>query len=124
MMPPFVVFPTNRIAHFVEVSLYLFYLAQQVNLINSDIAEIPESYILYNREYPWSSGSKSVLDWQWKTMELETGETKLVESIVEEPQFSWVDALLKAYSGEEGDVKAEQESEKKIDEPRLFTAQS
>ena len=33
MMPPFVVFPTNRIAHFVEVSLYLFYLAQQVNII-------------------------------------------------------------------------------------------
>ena len=32
MMPPFVVFPTNRIAHFVEVSLYLFYLAQQVKL--------------------------------------------------------------------------------------------
>lgn len=32
MMPPFVVFPTNRIAHFVEVSLYLFYLAQRVNL--------------------------------------------------------------------------------------------
>ena len=33
MMPPFVVFPTNRIAHFVEVSLYLFYLAQRVNYI-------------------------------------------------------------------------------------------
>ena len=33
MMPPFVVFPTNRIAHFVEVSLYLFYLAQRVNLV-------------------------------------------------------------------------------------------
>lgn len=33
MMPPFVVFPTNRIAHFVEVSLYLFYLAQRVKLI-------------------------------------------------------------------------------------------
>ena len=32
MMPPFVVFPTNRIAHFVEVSLYLFYLAQRVIL--------------------------------------------------------------------------------------------
>ena len=38
MMPPFVVFPTNRIAHFVEVSLYLFYLAQQVNL-ESDIKD-------------------------------------------------------------------------------------
>ena len=36
MMPPFVVFPTNRIAHFVEVSLYLFYLAQQVKLCEID----------------------------------------------------------------------------------------
>ena len=35
MMPPFIVFPTNRIAHFVEVSLYLFYLAQRVNLQHS-----------------------------------------------------------------------------------------
>ena len=35
MMPPFVVFPTNRIAHFVEVSLYLFYLAQRVKLSHS-----------------------------------------------------------------------------------------
>ena len=34
MMPPFVVFSTNRIAHFVEVSLYLFYLAQQVKLLD------------------------------------------------------------------------------------------
>ena len=31
MMPPFdFVCPTNKIAHFVEVSLYYFYLAQQV----------------------------------------------------------------------------------------------
>ena len=40
-MPPFVVFPTNRIAHFVEVSLYLFYLAQQVELLN--IAKVEEA---------------------------------------------------------------------------------
>ena len=33
MMPPFkIVFPTNRIAYFVEVSL-LFYLAQQVKFV-------------------------------------------------------------------------------------------
>lgn len=37
MMPPFVVFPTNRIAHFVEVSLYLFYLAQQVKFIKRSL---------------------------------------------------------------------------------------
>ena len=39
MMPPFVVFPTNRIAHFVEVSLYLFYLAQRVMLVCDYIVE-------------------------------------------------------------------------------------
>ena len=38
MMPPFIVFPTNRIAHFVEVSLYLFYLAQQVKLDKKKIS--------------------------------------------------------------------------------------
>ena len=37
MMPPFVVFPTNRIAHFVEVSLYLFYLVQQVKLTKKQV---------------------------------------------------------------------------------------
>ena len=37
MMPPFVVFPTNRIAHFVEVSLYLFYLAQRVKLTKKQV---------------------------------------------------------------------------------------
>ena len=45
MMPPFVVFPTNRIAHFVEVSLYLFYLAQQVNLYYTSTAKI--KFLLY-----------------------------------------------------------------------------
>ena len=38
MMPPFVVFPTNRIAHFVEVSLYLFYLAQRVSLTKKHLS--------------------------------------------------------------------------------------
>lgn len=48
MMPPFVVFPTNRIAHFVEVSLYLFYLAQQVNLISSsDILSFGKTVLIY-----------------------------------------------------------------------------
>ena len=38
MMPPFkFVCPTNKIAHFVEVSLYLFYLAQQVELTKKQV---------------------------------------------------------------------------------------
>lgn len=56
MMPPFVVFPTNRIAHFVEVSLYLFYLAQQVklhirviSLSHFDICYTSYSYYMWYR---------------------------------------------------------------------------
>lgn len=61
------------------------YADKNVNLLNSDIKGIPETYTLYSREYPWSSGSKSVLEWQWKNIELRTGETKLVTKTVEEP---------------------------------------
>lgn len=35
---------------------------KKLNLLNNDITRIPETYTLYNREYPWSSGSKSVLE--------------------------------------------------------------
>ena len=87
------------------------YAEKKVNLLNSDITGIPETYTLYNREYPWSSGSKSLLDWQWKNVEIKTGETKWVTNTVEEPQFSWLDALLKKYSGETDLEKIEPEPE-------------
>lgn len=91
--------------------------SKKVNLLNSDITGIPETYTLYSREYPWSSGSKSVLEWQWKNIELRTGETKLVTRTVEEPQFSWIDAVLKKYSGEStDDDEVDFESEMDIDE--------
>lgn len=92
------------------------YAGKKMNLLNNDITGIPETYTLFSREYPWSSGSKSVLEWQWKNIELRTGETKLVATIVEEPQFSWIDALLKKYSGEEADEEVDFESEIDLDE--------
>lgn len=92
------------------------YASKKVNLLNSDITTIPETYTLYSREYPWSSGSKSILDWQWKNIELNTGETKLVTKTVEEPQFSFIDALLKKYSGEVDDEEADCEVEMDFDE--------
>lgn len=75
------------------------YADENINLLNSDIAGIPQTYTLYSREYPWSSGSKSVLDYQWKEVELMTSETKTVIKTIEEPQFSWIDTLLNKYSG-------------------------
>lgn len=91
------------------------YAGKNVNLLNSDITDIPETYTLYSREYPWSSGSKSVLGWQWKSIELKAGETNLVTTTVEEPQFSWIDELLEKYSGE-ADEEVEFESKMDLDE--------
>lgn len=91
------------------------YAGKKVNLLNSDITSIPETYTIYNREYPWSSGSKSVLEWQWRNIELRTGETKLVTTAVEEPQFSYIDTLLKKYTGEVSDGEVDFESEKDLD---------
>lgn len=92
------------------------YAGKKVNLLNGDITSIPETYTIYNREYPWSSGSKSVLKWQWRNIELRTGETKLVTRTVEEPQFSYIDELLKRYLGEVSDEEVDLESEMNLDE--------
>lgn len=76
------------------------YADKNVNLINSDITEILQTYTLYSREYPWSSASKSVLDYQWKAIELETGKTKTVTRTIKEPQFPWIDAIWNENSDE------------------------
>lgn len=99
-----------------QLNLLREYARKKVHLLNSDISGIPETYTLYNREYPWSSGSKSVLEWQWKNCELRTGETKLVTYTVEEPQFSLLDQLLKKYLGEVDEENVDGEGEMDLDE--------
>ena len=63
-------------------------------------AYIPETYTIYNREYPWSSGSKSIEELQWENIKVETGEMKSIIETVEEPQFSYAEILQKKYLGE------------------------
>ncbi|MGM9575909.1 MAG: hypothetical protein ACI3T2_00575 [Anaerovibrio sp.] len=55
------------------------YANEHTNLLNSDITWIPQTYILYSREYPWSSGSKVVLDDQWKKVDLMISKTDTSE---------------------------------------------
>ncbi len=93
------------------------YADKKVNMLNSDITWIPQTYTLYNREYPWSSGSKSVLEWQWNNIEIRTGETQIITKTFEEPQFSNIDTLLKQYLGEVGDDDVENDLNKDISIP-------
>ncbi len=83
------------------------YANKKINFLKSDVTRIPETYTLYNREYPWSSGSKSVLKGQWENIELITDETKVVTSTIDEPQFSCVAELLEQYLGGEIDEEIE-----------------
>lgn len=73
------------------------YAAKGINLLYQDIIGIPETYALYNREYPWSAGSASILEYQYKDVSLPTGETKTITTTVEMPDFSVYEKLLDKY---------------------------
>lgn len=68
-----------------------------VDLLCQDIIRIPETYTLYNREYPWSAGSASILEHQYKDVSLPTGETKTITTTVEMLDFSAYEKLLDKY---------------------------
>lgn len=73
------------------------YATKGVDLLCQDIIRIPETYTLYNREYPWSAGSASILEHQYKDVSLPTGETKTITTTVEMLDFSAYEKLLDKY---------------------------
>lgn len=77
------------------------YANKEINLFNNDIMEVPKTYATYNREYPWSSGSKSLIENQWKKIEIRTGEKKQVSITVEVPQLFEYDGFLDEYIEQE-----------------------
>lgn len=76
------------------------YIKKKVDLLNGDITWIPETYALYNREYPWSTGSKSFKELSWKNIEIKTGNKTIVTEKYNVPDFSILDKLLKKYDNE------------------------
>ncbi len=97
------------------------YANKKVNLLNSDVNGIPHTYTLYSREYPWSTGSKAMLKWQWVNYELRTGETKQISKTVEQPDFSVLDTMIEKYLGkmdiEEQNDKTLENQEDSVDIP-------
>lgn len=79
------------------------YANKEINLFNNDIdiMEVPKTYATYNREYPWSSGSKSLIENQWKKIEIRTCEKKQVSITVEVPQLFEYDGFLDEYIEQE-----------------------
>lgn len=77
------------------------YANKKINLFNNDIMEVSKTYTMYNREYPWSSGSKLLIENQWKKIEIRTGEKKQVSITVEVPQLFEYDGFFDEYIEQE-----------------------
>lgn len=75
-------------------------VGKRINILCNDITGIPQTYMLYNREYSWSNASASILEWQYKDVELPTGETQTIMFTTEEPNFSAYESILAKYMRE------------------------
>lgn len=73
------------------------YIDKEIRVFNSEINEIPQTYILYNREYPWSSGSKALLPYQWIKCELKNDEIEQTIRVDEIQELTDLETYLKEY---------------------------
>ncbi|MCM1235863.1 MAG: hypothetical protein NC489_37705 [Ruminococcus flavefaciens] len=90
--------------YFVTESQYdkLKYFAnKKINLLNSDITWIPETYTVYCREYPWAKGCADFKSLSYKSISIRTGKKKVVEEIRSVPEFSKLDDWLNMYISKE-----------------------
>lgn len=95
---------------------------RNIDFITSDLNDNPNSYALYNREYPWSKGMNSLEDWCNHKIRVRIGETRTVTQKREIPLFDSqvIERLLRKYSGEssteENDIDENLEPEIQVQE--------
>nr|WP_144036407.1 hypothetical protein [Sporomusa acidovorans] len=72
-------------------------------MIVNEISWISEIYTMFCREYPWSSGSKSLRNLTHRNVKIRTGRKNEVTETHTVPDFSNIDQILKLYMPEDGD---------------------
>ena len=70
------------------------YSDKKVNLLDGNITWIPETYVLFGREFPWSPSCKSLIEYSWKEIEVKTGEKKTITETYETPYFLNLESVL------------------------------
>lgn len=68
-----------------------------------NLASHNETYVVFNREYPWSPSCKELKEYAWVDAQLKTGEYETVTESYQVPDYSFLDALLRKYRGETDD---------------------
>ncbi len=69
------------------------------SVITHDTASHHETYSVFNREYPWSPSCRDLNAYAWVDVQIKTGEFETVTEIVQVPDFSPIEALLRQYGG-------------------------
>ncbi len=52
---------------------------KKIDIRNHEFKALNETYVIFNREYPWSPGCKSIKKYAWKSVKIPTGEIELVK---------------------------------------------
>ena len=96
MMPPFVVLPTNRIAHFVEVSLYYFiqhnrliYFVQRRKNVNSSAGSGSDRSVLKSVTNQWIN--KKI---EYSVNDLENGEQECEAMIIVDNDYYYIQGCI------------------------------
>ena len=63
-------------------------------MLDVNITWIPETYVLFGREFPWSPSCKSLIEYSWKEIEVKTGEKKTITETYETPYFLNLESVL------------------------------
>lgn len=72
-------------------------LDNNIDVFNEDLMWIPQSYRVFNREFPWSAGCISINQCADIEYEIPTGKTHHVSETIESIDFEKLDSFLKNY---------------------------
>ena len=72
-------------------------------VLTHDLISHNKTYVVFNREYPWSPSCRELKEHAWLDAQLKTGEYETVTETYQVPDYSFLDALLRKDRGEPDD---------------------
>jgi len=89
------------------------------SVITHDTASHHETYSIFNREYPWSPSCRELNEYAWVDVQIKTGEYEIVTEMVQVPDLSPIEALLRQYGGLIEDDEWEEAEEDDFEVPEI-----
>lgn len=68
-----------------------------LSVITHDVASYHQTYVIFNREYPWAPSCKEFIESGWVDVSVKTGEKETVNEIINASDNSLLEELLRTY---------------------------